>query len=103
MDFFGIGPWEVLLILIIVLLIFFGPGKLPEIARALGEGIRKFRMASREMTTTISKKISEETKEIKSELVKTGEEITDEVKDISNSLPLSEIKGQNKVQSQERK
>jgi len=102
MDFFGIGPWEVLLILIIALLIF-GPGKLPEIARALGEGIRKFRTASREMTATISKEINEETKEIKSELVKTGEEITDEVKDISNSLPLSEIKGQNKVQGQERK
>lgn len=98
MDFFGIGPWEVLLILIIVLLIF-GPGKLPEIARALGEGIRKFKAASREMTATISKEINEETKEIKSELVKTGEELTGEVKDISSSLSLSETKGQNKVQS----
>lgn len=42
---FGIGPWELILILAIALIIF-GPGKLPEIGKSLGKGIREFRKAS---------------------------------------------------------
>lgn len=37
-----IGPWELIIILIIVLLIF-GGRKIPEIAKGLGEGIRSFK------------------------------------------------------------
>jgi sec-independent protein translocase protein TatA len=43
--FLNIGPWELLLILVIMLIVF-GPGKLPEVARALGKAIREFRKAS---------------------------------------------------------
>jgi len=39
------GPWELILILLIVLLIF-GAGKLPQIGDALGRGIRNFKNAS---------------------------------------------------------
>jgi len=39
---FRLGPWELLLILAIVLVIF-GGRKIPEIARGLGEGIRNFK------------------------------------------------------------
>ncbi len=42
---FGIGPWELILILAIALIIF-GPAKLPEIGKSLGKGIREFRKAS---------------------------------------------------------
>lgn len=42
---FGMGPWELLLVLAIALVIF-GPGKLPEVGRALGKGLREFRRAS---------------------------------------------------------
>ena len=38
---------EKLLLLGIALMIFFGPSKLPELGKALGEGIREFRKASR--------------------------------------------------------
>ncbi len=38
----GIGPMELLLILAIVLIIF-GPGKLPEAGAALGRALREFR------------------------------------------------------------
>ena len=41
---FGIGVPELLVILVIALLIF-GPGKLPEIGSALGKGIRDFKKA----------------------------------------------------------
>jgi sec-independent protein translocase protein TatA len=39
---FRIGPWEVALILAIVLIIF-GAGKLPQVGNALGKGLRAFR------------------------------------------------------------
>jgi len=41
---FGIGVPE-LLVIMIVALVLFGPGKLPEIGGALGKGIRDFKRA----------------------------------------------------------
>ncbi len=43
---FGMGIGELLVILVIVLIIF-GAGKLPEIGEGLGRGIRNFRKAVR--------------------------------------------------------
>ena len=43
----GLGIWELLLILFIVLIIF-GAGKLPEIGAGLGKGIGNFKKASQE-------------------------------------------------------
>jgi len=42
---FNIGPFELLLVLILALLVL-GPGKLPEVGSALGRTIREFRKAS---------------------------------------------------------
>lgn len=39
---FGIGIWELLIILLAVLLIF-GPKRLPEMGRQLGRGMREFK------------------------------------------------------------
>ncbi|MDM7275828.1 MAG: twin-arginine translocase TatA/TatE family subunit [Thermoprotei archaeon] len=41
------GPFQEgeLIILLIIILILFGPGKLPQLARALGESMREFRKA----------------------------------------------------------
>ncbi len=39
------GIWELVLILVIVLVVF-GPGKLPQIGEALGKGIKSFKKAS---------------------------------------------------------
>jgi sec-independent protein translocase protein TatA len=39
------GPWELALILLIVVLIF-GVGRLPEVGGAVGKGIREFRKAT---------------------------------------------------------
>ena len=43
-----LGPMELIIILVIVIIIF-GVGKLPEIGGALGKGIREFRNASKEI------------------------------------------------------
>jgi len=41
---FGIGVPELLVILVVALLVF-GPGRLPEVGSALGKGIRDFKRA----------------------------------------------------------
>lgn len=47
-----VGPWELILLLVIVLVIF-GPGKLPDIGSAVGKGIREFRKASTELESSV--------------------------------------------------
>ncbi|MBI2954686.1 MAG: twin-arginine translocase TatA/TatE family subunit [Chloroflexi bacterium] len=58
MNFLGIGPGELILILIVALIVF-GPGKLPEIGSAFGKGIREFRRATNEVTKEFSESVSE--------------------------------------------
>lgn len=53
MDFFGIGPLELLLILILALVVF-GPEKLPAMGRQLGKGIRELRKSVTEVVKDIS-------------------------------------------------
>ncbi len=59
MNFLGLGPMEILLILIVALIIF-GPGRLPEIASGLGKAIREFRRMSSELTRDWTKEIAQE-------------------------------------------
>ncbi len=37
-----IGPWEIAIVLLVVLLVF-GPKRLPEMGRSLGKGMREFK------------------------------------------------------------
>lgn len=62
MDFLGIGGWEVLLIFIITLIIW-GPGRLVEIGRTLGKMMRALRKVTSDLTAQVSKEIEEQEKE----------------------------------------
>ncbi len=57
---FGIGVPELIVILVIALVIF-GPGKLPEIGSALGKGIRDFKKSFEGVDDDI-KKVESNTK-----------------------------------------
>jgi sec-independent protein translocase protein TatA len=46
------GPMELILLLVIILIIF-GPGRLPDIGNAVGKGIREFRKASTEIEESV--------------------------------------------------
>jgi Tat protein translocase TatB subunit len=59
MDFFGIGGWEIILIILVALFLF-GPGKMVEIARSLGKMVHKLRNMTSDLTTQITKEIDEE-------------------------------------------
>lgn len=50
---FGIGTPELILILALALIIF-GPGKLPDVGRAVGKSLSEFRNATREVKESIS-------------------------------------------------
>ena len=53
----NLGLWEILLIGLI-LLIFFGPSKLPELGKSLGKGIQEFKKASRELTSSVKEDVN---------------------------------------------
>lgn len=59
---FGIGMPELIIILVIILIIF-GAGKLPEIGGGMGKAIRNFKSATNEAEKKEAEKIEEETKE----------------------------------------
>ncbi len=50
---FGIGAGEFVVILIVGLIVF-GPGKLPEVGRALGKALREFRKAQAALSATLN-------------------------------------------------
>ena len=56
---FGIGFQEMLIILVVVL-IFFGPKRLPDLAKSLGKGIAGFKKASEEVRKGIEDAVKEE-------------------------------------------
>jgi sec-independent protein translocase protein TatA len=45
--FLAIGPWQIVIIVMVILLLF-GGKKIPELMRGLGSGIKEFKDASRE-------------------------------------------------------
>ena len=63
-----IGPlgWSELLIIFFIILIIFGPRKLPEVAEAFGKSIQKFKRASREVQDEITQGIDDNDKQSKS-------------------------------------
>ena len=58
---FGLGIAELILILIIGLVLF-GPGKLPDVGRAVGKSIREFRSATKEVRETVPIDVTEKKK-----------------------------------------
>lgn len=55
--------WVWLIGFLVLVLIIFGPGKLPELGNALGKGIREFRKATTELTEEVKNATAEPKKE----------------------------------------
>jgi Tat protein translocase TatB subunit len=54
--FSGIGIWEVLLIIVVILVVL-GPQRVPEIARKLGQIVRTIRRASTDFSTAVTREL----------------------------------------------
>ena len=52
-----LGHWYVLLIVLAIVLIVYGPGKLPEVGGAIGKAMREFRRQSTELTEEFKKSV----------------------------------------------
>jgi sec-independent protein translocase protein TatB len=64
MTFFGLGPLEILLIVVLALIVF-GPAKLPEIMGQVGKAIADFRRATSELSDEFNRTIQTELQETK--------------------------------------
>ncbi len=61
---FGLGPWELLLIFLAVLLLF-GAKRLPEIAQGMGKGIKEFKKAMKDTSDEIKGSLDDDKPEEK--------------------------------------
>ncbi len=73
---FGIGMQELLVIFVIALLVL-GPKRLPEVARALGRGVREFRKATSEIKESVD--LEGHLREIEQEVI--SEDLSSEKKE----------------------
>jgi len=80
----GMAGWAELLLILALVLILFGPKRLPEIAEAMGKSIRKFKSATRDATDEVQR----EFEDAKSALKDDG---TSEAEDESNTKNSSEV------------
>ncbi len=62
MSFFDMGIGEVLLIVIVALIIW-GPGKIPQVARTIGKTIATLKKTSQELTAQITRELEEDEEE----------------------------------------
>ena len=49
---FGLGPWEIALIVIAILLVF-GAEKIPDIFKSLGKAVKEFKKASQNISENV--------------------------------------------------
>ena len=49
----SMGPWEWVIILVVILIIF-GPGKLPEVGKAIGKSLKSFKDAQKSVEGDIA-------------------------------------------------
>ena len=57
LDMLGGGHWVYIIVLLVVVLIIFGPGRLPELGSGLGKAMREFRKATSELTSEVNKTV----------------------------------------------
>ena len=55
----GMAGWSELLLILALVLILFGPKRLPEIAEAMGKSINKFKSATKSATDEVKREIDD--------------------------------------------
>ncbi|WKS95669.1 Sec-independent protein translocase subunit TatA/TatB [Riemerella columbina] len=77
-----------MLMIALVIVVLFGPKKIPQIARELGQGVRKMKSAMEDIKTEIMKETDNPVSEIKKEIeqVKQSVQEVNPMNDIKNEL-----------------
>src|SRR2546427_6751085 len=76
MEIFGMGPLELVLILVLALIVF-GPAKLPEIMGQVGKAISDFRRATSELSDEFNRTIQTELQETRAVIDDTRAAVSD--------------------------
>ncbi len=84
MDFFGMGMGEILLILVIALIIW-GPGRIVDIARMLGKTVRTLKKASFDLTTEITKELEGQERDLPPQSKANSDHKTKESSDVGKA------------------
>jgi sec-independent protein translocase protein TatA len=71
--------WQELMIVLVIVIIIFGAGKLPEIGGAMGKSIREFKQASEDETGALPKDSTTTRREEPVKVVETREVRADEI------------------------
>ena len=84
-----------MLVVALVIVVLFGPDKIPSIARELGQGVRKMKGAMEDIKTEIMKEADNPISDIKKEIDKVKQTVTDinplndvqkQIEDMKNSV-----------------
>lgn len=77
-----------MLVVALVIIVLFGPDKLPSIARDLGQGVRKMRGAVEDIKTEIMKEADNPISDIKKEIEKVKQSVEDAnpINDVKQSI-----------------
>lgn len=57
--FLGNIGWQEMLVILVFILLFFGPKRLPEVAEAFGKSIRKFKSATQDATREVRRELED--------------------------------------------
>ena len=87
MGFFGMGAPEIIVIMIVALIIF-GPGKLPEIGAQVGKTVRDFRRATRDLTSEFEASVND-VQSTMVEMKQTMADVQRETKELADTIPAS--------------
>jgi len=101
MDFMGIGPFELLLVLIIGFLLL-GPEKLPEMAAKAGRLYRNLKRATFDLSKTITEDVSSEKKTISEDLSTEKKTLSEDLSSLSRTIA-EDLYPENKAENTSKK
>lgn len=84
MEFLNVGPWELIVVLIIAILVA-GPQRMVEIARTLGRVSRQLRSLSGDFTTALQREIQA----VEDEVVQSAPDLGEVRQDLEDALDVS--------------
>jgi TatA/E family protein of Tat protein translocase len=87
MNVFGMGTPEILVIMVVALIIF-GPGKLPEIGAQVGKAVRDFRRATSDLTSEFQSSIDDVQSTV-GDMKQTMADVQKETQALASSIPAS--------------
>ena len=73
----GMAGWPEIVLILVLVLILFGPKRLPEIADAMGKSIRKFKSATKSATDEVKREIDEVGRDLNDDPAAGGDKTND--------------------------